>query len=235
MTSLVTYQADGPVAAITMDDGKVNALSGAMFAALGEAVDRAEADQAAVLLLAGRPGIFSAGFDLSVLRAGGEPALDMIGAGFELTARLLAHPAPVVIACPGHAYAMAAFLLLSADYRIGAEGPYRITTNEVAIGLPVPRVGIELCRQRLSPAYLTRALLLAEVLGPAQAVTAGFLDETLPAGEVLPAARDLAASLAKLDAAAHAESKRRLRQPAVTAIRAAIAADRDVLDGQPPA
>ena len=169
MGTLVSYQLTDSVATITMDDGKVNAASPQMLAELGKAFDRAGADQA-VVVLAGRPGVFSAGFDLPVLRAGGTAASAMVRAGFELAGRLLSFPAPVLIACTGHAVALGSFLLLSGDYRLGAAGPYKITANEVAIGLTMPQVAIEICRQRLTPAFFTRAVTLAEVFPPDDAV-----------------------------------------------------------------
>src|SRR5262245_42615458 len=138
MGTLVTYRLDGRVATITMDDGKVNVLSPGMLAELNGALDRAVEDRAVVLLTGGGR-VFSAGFDLKVLGAGGQEALAMIRAGFELAARVLSFPQPVVIACGGHAMAMGVFLLLSGDYRVGAAGSYKITANEVAIGIPVPR------------------------------------------------------------------------------------------------
>jgi enoyl-CoA hydratase len=234
MTQLVSYRADGRVATIALDDGKVNALSAAMLADIGTALDRAEAD-GTVVLLTGRPGIFSAGFDLKVLRAGGDPAQQMVRAGFELAARLLSFPAPVVIACPGHAIAMASFLLLSADYRLGADGPYKITANEVSIGLEIPQAAIEICRQRLTPAALSRAVLLSEVFGPGDAEQAGWLDRVVPAEELAGAAAGLAAGLAQLDPAAHTASKLRLRGPIVAGIRAALETDYGRIGARGPA
>ena len=134
---MVSYHCDDAIATITIDDGKVNALSLAVLAELNAALDQAERD-GAVVILAGRDGVFSAGFDLPVLRGGGPDARAMLRAGFELAARLLAFPRPVVIACTGHAVAMGVFLLLCGDYRVGATGPYKITANEVAIGLTMP-------------------------------------------------------------------------------------------------
>jgi enoyl-CoA hydratase len=166
MTRLVDYRMADSVAAITMDDGKVNVMSLAMQQEIHAALDRAERDTA-VVLLSGRDGVFSAGFDLPVLRAGGPDALAMVRGGFELAARVLGFPFPVVIACTGHAMAMGAFLLLSGDYRIGGAGEYKLTANEVAIGLTMPRAAIEILRQRLTPAAFNRATLLAEVFRPA--------------------------------------------------------------------
>lgn len=224
MSTLVSYRLRESVATITMDDGKVNALSRAMFTELGAAFDRAAADRA-VVVLTGRDGVLSAGFDLPVLRAGGTAAADLLHAGFELAERMLAFPAPVLVACPGHAVAMGVFLLLSGDYRIGASGHYKLTANEVAIGMTMPLAAVEICRQRLTPAAFNRAVLLAEVFTPEDAVAAGFLDRVVPPAELAATAAAAAADLTGLDLDAHAASKLRARHLTLTALRDAI--DRD--------
>lgn len=221
MGALVTYRLEDAVAIISMDDGKVNALSLSMLRELDAAFDRAAQD-GAVVLLEGRPGRFSAGFDLAALRAGGPDAVAMLRAGFELAARALSFPTPVVIACTGHAIAMGVFLVLSGDYRIGAAGPYKIVANEVAIGLTMPYAAVEICRQRLAPAHFNRAVTLAETYTPEAAVAAGFLDRVVDESDLHHAARSVAVELSKLDLAAHAASKLRTRAPALAAIRAGI-------------
>ncbi|HET7503103.1 MAG TPA: crotonase/enoyl-CoA hydratase family protein [Kofleriaceae bacterium] len=221
---IVNYRLEASIATITMDDGKVNALSLAMQGQLQRALDRAQDDRAAVVVT-GRAGVFSAGFDLRVIKAGGPDAGAMVRGGFELAERLLAFPAPVVIACPGHAIAMASFVLLSVDYRVGAAGAFKITANEVAIGLPMPQAAIEICRQRLTPSHFHRAVVLAEVFSPEDAVAAGFLDRVVAPGELAQAARGTAEALAGLDRAAHAATKRRTRADTLKAIRAAMELD----------
>src|SRR5258706_15088574 len=109
MGSRVDYQLREGIAEIRIDDGKVNALSLEMFGELGAAFDRAKADRA-VVLLSGREGVFSAGFDLRVLRAGGAAANEMVRTGFELAERVLAFPPPGVNAGPGPAVGMGGFL-----------------------------------------------------------------------------------------------------------------------------
>jgi enoyl-CoA hydratase len=223
MGTLVSYHLEDQIAAITLDDGKVNALSPAMLAELNEALDQAEADAAAVLL-AGRPGVLSAGFDLTVLRAGGPAGTAMVRAGFELAARLLAFPAPVVVACTGHAIAMGMFLLLSADYRVGVTGPYKFTANEVVIGLPVPEMAMAICRRRLAPSYFARTVL-AEPFGPDDAVAGGFLDRVVADTELAAAAASAAARMAALDRKAFAVTKLRAGQETLATLRAAMDAD----------
>jgi enoyl-CoA hydratase len=224
METLVSYELSNAVATVSMNDGKVNALSLQMLSELNGALDQAAADEA-VVVLTGRDGIFSAGFDLRVLTAGGTEAADMLRAGFELSQRLLSFARPVVIACSGHAIAMGVFLLLSGDHRIGAEGPYKITANEVAIGLTMPQTALEICRQRLAPAYLNRVVINAEIFAPAEAVAAGLLDRVVPPAELPVVAREAALALATLNMDAHAATKLRTRAPALRAIQEAIETD----------
>ena len=121
MTSPVNYELNESVATITLDDGKVNVLGPAMQAAINEALDRAEKDDAKAVVLAGNQRVFSGGFDLSVFQSGdAEAALAMLAGGFELSVRCLTFPKPVIMAATGPAIAMGSFLLLSGDHRIGA-------------------------------------------------------------------------------------------------------------------
>ena len=224
MSDLVQYSRSDAVGTIAMDDGKVNALSPQMLAELNEALDSAEAD-GVVVILTGRSGVFSAGFDLSVLRDGGSKGLDMLRSGFSLAGRLLGFPSPVLIACSGHAVAMGSFLLLSADYRIGVDGPFRVNANEVAIGLTMPFAAIHLCRARLTPAEFSRAVTLAHVYSPSEAVAAGFLDEVVAPEDLNSSARVVADGLSKLDRCAHVATKRRVRHDLLEALRASIEAE----------
>ncbi len=224
MSKLVTYDLTDSVATITMDDGKVNALSPQLFKELNAAFDQAKTDKA-VVVFTGREGVFSAGFDLGVLGAGGPDAAVLLRSGFELAERILSFPTPVVIACNGHAIAMGVFLVLSGDYRIGADGPYKITANEVAIGMTMPQTAIEICRQRLSPAHFNRAVILAEPYAPGRAVDAGFLDRIVQPSELQDVARKTAAQLATLDMNAHAATKLRARDQTLQAVRAGMEAD----------
>ena len=221
---LVNYHLDDVVATITMDDGKVNALSPAMQAEINKALDQAEAD-GAVVVLTGRDGVFSAGFDLGVIRGGGDEAVSMVRGGFDLAHRLLSFPTPVVVACTGHAIAMGVFLLLSGDYRVGAEGPYKLVANEVAIGMTLPRAAIEILRQRVAPAHFNRAAILAEIYTSANAVEAGFLDRVVDPSEVVAVSREMALGFSKLDIAAHVATKRRLREQTLAVISGEFAAD----------
>jgi enoyl-CoA hydratase len=227
---MVDYELDDSVATITMDDGKVNALSPSLQAEIHQALDQAERDRA-VVVLRGREGVFSAGFDLSVLQGGGTDAQAMVHGGFELAARVLGFEHPVVVACTGHAIAMGTFLLLSGDYRIGTTADYTLTANVVAIGLTLPFAAIEILRQRLTPAAFNRAALLAETFDASNAIEAGFLDRVVAPADLHRAAHEVAIAATGLDRAAHATTKQRARAATIEAIRTAMSADLALVDG----
>ena len=221
MAELATYELDGGIATIAMDDGKVNALSIEMLKAVLACLDRAEAD-GAVVILTGREGYFSAGFDLKVFSERPQEIVEMLTLGARLSERVLSFPTPVIVACDGHAIAAGTFAALAADVRIGAEGPFKLGLNEVRIGLTVPLYVVELARQRLAPAHFNRALITAEMYGPEEAVDAGILDRVVPPAELEGAGREAAEELAGLDMAAHSATKLRVREGALVAFRAAV-------------
>jgi enoyl-CoA hydratase len=211
------------VALVAMDDGKVNAMSRAMIGDVAAAFERAEGDGAAVLLT-GRPGVFSAGFDLATL-GGGDAAetTAMVRAGFELAAKALAHPRPVVVASAGHAIAMGVFLLLCGDLRIGVRSGGRYSANEVAIGLSIPDVVLAILRYRLTPSAVDRAALTAAAFGPEEAVAAGFLTELAEPGDLLAVARErAAAAVTGLHADAFRTTKLRARAGLLAELRSGL-------------
>ena len=223
-TDKVRLAVEESVAVVTLDDAKANALSFEVIEGLHGALDRA-AEEASALLIVGRPGRFSAGFDLATMTASPESAQKLVTAGAELLMRIYLHPQPVVAACTGHALAAGALLLCVCDRRIGAAGDFKIGLNEVAIGLRLPVFGVELARDRLSKRHLTAATTLGRVYTPSEACDAGFLDATVAAEEVIARARAEAIALAKLPHGAHVETKRTLRTELVERVRATLAED----------
>lgn len=224
MSHFVHYQLQDGVAVIRMDDGKRNALSPALLADLGAAFDRAAADRVPVILT-GREEVFSAGFDLKVMKSGGVNALRMLGLGYSLTAKVLGHPYPVIAACNGHVLAMGVFLLLSCDYNLGTRGDFKVSANEVALGLTMPRVAAAMLRHRLTPAAFQRAVVLSEYFPVEAAREAGFFDELVEPGQLLARARTLALAFAQLDMPAHAGSKQRIRGSLIREIRRSVPLD----------
>lgn len=227
MSELVTYQLDDGIATLTLANGKVNAFSPALIAELNAALDRAEADKA-VVILTGQPGILSGGYDLKVMMAGPQSAIDLVASGSTLARRMLAHPFPIVVACPGHAVAKGAFVLLSADHRIGVEGPFSIGLNEVKIGMTMHHVGLILAQDRLTKPAFTRAVINAEMFSPQGAREAGFLDQVVAPEQLMDTARAVAQQLKGLNMGAHKGTKLKARKALLDALDAAIEADKKI-------
>lgn len=221
----VTHRTEGDVAVVSIDDGKANALGFDLLDAVFAAVDRA-VEESRALVVIGREGKFSAGFDLSVMTSGPENARSLLGRGAELGMRLFELPIPVVLGVTGHALAMGGILLCCGDVRIGAEGPFKIGLNEVAIGMPVPAFATELCRDRLSPRAFTRAVQLAHIHSPAEALEAGFLDEVVAADAVASRSLEVATDLAeRLHPGPFRATRRTIRGRLAEQLRADLAAD----------
>lgn len=213
MSDPVRYEEEGGVATLTMDDGKANALSIDMSMALNRALDRAQAD-ARVVLIKGRPGIFCGGFDLKLIQGDDVEARErMRDAGFDLMRRLYLYPLPMVMACPGHAIAGGALLLLTADLRLGVTGDFKIGLNEIAIGRSLPPLAVELARDRLSSRHLTEAVLHARLFAPDAACDAGFLDRCVAPEALAVGADEGARAFLDLDSDAFAQTKARIREP----------------------
>ena len=220
----VQYNLQGDVATIRIDDGKRNALSPQVLKGIYQALDRAESDRA-IVIMTGRESVFSAGFDLNVMKRGGTNALGMLRAGYALTARVMKYPYPVIAACNGHSLAMGVFLMLSADYVIGSHGDFKIAANEVAIGMTMPRVAAAMLQHRLTPAAYQRAVTLAEYFDVDSAYKAGFFDELVDPTELQTRSEALAAQFGDLDTQAHTVSKRRIRASLIRKIRLSIPLD----------
>ncbi len=222
MTELTHYEIIDDIAIVTMDDGKANAFGPNMIAAVNASLDRA-ADHARAVLLTGRPGLFSGGFDLKVIRSGdAEAAKTMRLAGTRLMMRLYGLPLPLVIAAPGHAVALGAFCLLTADYRVGTAGNFNIGLNETSIGLSLPPFGLMLAREQLSKRYLTRAAIGATMFSPENAKDAGFLDEVVAVEDLRETALSAARRLIELDGTAYAAVKDGLRGESIATILAGL-------------
>jgi enoyl-CoA hydratase len=225
----VTVEAADGVMTVHLDDGKANALSFETIAAITHALDRAEADPTiGAVVLHGREGKFSAGFDLGVIRGGNvEEIVRLLCDGGELVRRLYGSPVPVVAACTGHALAAGALLLLGCDVRVGADVECKIGLNEVAIGMVLPGWALTIAVERLSRRHLQRAVVNAVVTDGRGAVDAGFLDEVVPEADVLAVAMARAKELAALNGRAYAGTVLALRGVVLERMAAQLTADRE--------
>jgi len=223
-----TVEITNDIALIRMDDGKANAINFEMIAALNVALDTAEAEAKAIVL-AGREGRFSGGFDLNAFASlGADGVYKLLDAGAELLLRLYGGPLPVVAACTGHAIAMGVFILHACDTRVGTSGEYKIGANEAITGMQLPIFAMELARDRLSPAHLTRAMIQGFIYNPQSALEAGYFDMLAELDQVEAKAMAVAGQLAQLPGKAYAWNKKSIRKGALDRIRASLGAHHKV-------
>jgi enoyl-CoA hydratase len=228
MSDLISYQFKDGIATLTLCNGKVNAISPDVITAFNAALDRAEQDKA-IVIITGQPGILSGGYDLKVMTSGPQNAINLVAAGSTLARRMLAHPFPIIVACPGHAVAKGAFILLSSDYRIGVEGAFSIGLNEVQIGMTMHHAGIELARDRLRKSAFHRSVINGEMFDPQSAVDAGFLDKVVPAEQLQATAQAVAQQMKKINMTAHKNTKLKVRKALLEALDLAVELDKQQL------
>lgn len=224
MNSLVRYALNNDVAMLQMDDGKANVMNAPMLAALNEALDRAE-QEAKVVVLYGREGFFSGGFDLGVFKQGGSGELAMLEAGFRLCVRLVNYPLPVIAACTGNAVAFGALLLLSCDFRIGVDVGARFHINEIRLGMVLPRLMLEIAGRKLAPSHFHAATALGIPYTPTSALSAGFVDELVPGYAMQETVQRRCADLLTLDTKSFARNKQRINASVIQSMAMAMEAD----------
>jgi enoyl-CoA hydratase len=228
-TAAVTTERRDGVLVVHLDDGKANALSFDMIAAIHTAIDEAEGDDdIRAMVLHGRPGKFSAGFDLGVMFGDDMSAIiNLVADGGALVHRLYGSSVPVVAASTGHALAAGALLLLGCDVRVGSDVEAKVGLNEVAIKMVLPDWALTIAVDRLSKRHLQRALANARITAPRDAVDVGFLDEVVADGDELERAVAVASELAAtLDPSAYVRTVRAIRGPVLDLMEQQVASDR---------
>jgi enoyl-CoA hydratase len=203
----MNYLLSNNIAVVSLDDGKANVVGPNFLDSVNSALDRAEKDNAGAVILRGREGMFSAGFDLGEFKKGPAEGMAMVTKGMQLLIRLYGFPLPLVGACTGHAIAMGAFILLACDTRIGTRGNYKVTLPETAIGMELPAMLLELTASRIPPQFITRVAIQSEVFDPDEAVAVGFLDEVVEAQDIDTRALAVAQTLARLPQQHYAANK----------------------------
>lgn len=232
MSDALTLERRGAVLVLHLDDGKANALGFDLIAAIRAAIADAETDdEVRAVVVHGREGRFSGGFDLGVMRGGDLAAIgSLVSDGGELVRLMWGSSVPIVAACTGHALAAGALVLLGCDVRVGADIDARVGLNEVAIGMVLPDWAITIATERLSKRHVHRATATARVTDPDGAVDAGFLDEVVPADAVLDRAVEIATELAStLDPSSYAGTVAKVRRSVLDRMGEQVAADRSAV------
>jgi enoyl-CoA hydratase len=232
MTDALTIERRGPVTVLHLDDGKANALSFELIAAIRDAIEAAEHDEAVgAVVIHGRDGRFSGGFDLGVMFGDDMDAIiRLVADGGDLVRLLWGCGVPVVAACTGSAVAAGALVLLGCDVRVGADVPCKIGLNEVAIKMVLPDWAFTIAVDRLSKRHVHRSTTNARLTGAHDAVDVGFLDEVVLADRVLDRAVEVAAELAEsLDPSAYRRTVDKMRGDVLARMAQQIAGDRSAI------
>jgi len=224
MMELVNIEIEDKIAKISLNNGKVNAISHQVIEELNAALDQAE-EAKAVVILSGKEGILSGGYDLKTMQKSMADAMALVTEGSKFTRRMMSFPFPIIVACTGHAVAKGGFLLLSADYRIGVEGPFKIGLYEVAIGMTMHHAGIEMARNRMPANYFNRSVMNAEMFNPEDAIKAGFLDKIVAPEQLMATAEQVAKQMKTLNMRAHHGTKIKARQAYLETMDKAIEID----------
>lgn len=196
--SFATLSQEDEISVITLDDGKANVFSEEMTQAINDCLDKVPTDSGS-LIITGRPGMFSAGFDLKVIASGDVPKIKKMSlSGFKLLSRIFSFPRPVVAACSGHGIALGTFLLCCCDYRIGIKGEFLLGANEMKTNMVIPTPILELIKFRISPSHKYRSILGAEMYQLDKAIDAGLMDQVEEAETLMDAATEKAKDLATM-------------------------------------
>ena len=179
----------GPIRELRLARPPANALNPALLGRLVAELDAAVASGVRALVISGRPGMFTGGLDVPELLGLDRP--QMLAAWqvfFDAQARLAASPVPVVAAITGHSPAGGAVLGLYCDYRIMADGPYKIGLNEVQVGLCPGPIIYAVLRRLVGPRHADQLVSSGVLLTPEEARKVGLVDRLVPENEVVPAA-----------------------------------------------
>jgi enoyl-CoA hydratase/carnithine racemase len=204
---------------------KKNALTVAMYEAMGTAIHAAAADKSVrALLITGQPGIFTSGNDIEDFVArgqGGQGGNLEDSAVIRFMHALLGCDKPVVAAVTGAAIGIGTTMLLHCDF-VYVSDEARLVMPFVALGL-VPEFASSLLVPRmLGNVRAAERLLLGDPIGPEQAVELGIANGVLPAGEVVNHARRIAERFNQLPPGAVQGAKRLMRAPQREQVLAAI-------------
>jgi enoyl-CoA hydratase/carnithine racemase len=164
----------------------VNALSPELLRELRVAVASAPGTGAKALVISANPGLFSAGLDvphlLTLDRAG---MLAMWEDLHGLLAAIACSTIPTVAAITGHSPAGGTVIALNADYRVMADGPFKLGLNETQVGLTLPRPILASLQRLVGYHRAERHIVAGNMIDPAEALRIGLVDELAPPEQVV--------------------------------------------------
>jgi enoyl-CoA hydratase len=224
LNTLTLTDRDG-VAVLAADRPPVNAMNLELLEELVSTVDQLAADPPRALMLAGRPGAFSAGLDLKAVPGYSPEELRGMVRGINgMALGVYGLPCPVVCAITGHAIAGGFVLAVCGDHRVASSGG-RYGLTEVKVGVPYPQGAIGVVRAELAPAAARILVLGNRLVDADECVRLGAFDEAAEPDDVVERSLDVARELAELPADVYARTKAELRGDTLERLRAAAEAD----------
>lgn len=212
MSTEIQVSDDGPVRTVRMNrPDKKNALTAAMYEAMAAAIEDASADaRIRCVLIAGRPGAFTAGNDLADFKHAAESGEGLGANTVRFLHALARSERPLVAAVQGVAVGLGTTMLLHCDYVVAGANA-RFSTPFVSLGL-VPEAASSL----LAPGLMghRRAFSLLVMGRPFDATAAqacGLVNSVVAPVDVDSTAIKAARDIAALPAEAVAESRRLMR------------------------
>ena len=206
--SIATLSKENDISIIKLDDGKANAFSYDMLSQVNELLTQVPRDSGA-LVITGREGLFSGGFDLKTLATGDmEKITKMVQLGYNLLLELFSFDRPIVAAVSGHSIALGLFVTCSADYRIAIDGKYVCQANEVRNNMDIPTQIMEILKARVDKKYFYPAVYHSDVYSVQESIKVGLIDQVVSEDQFMERVMEKAKELATLPHPFYANTKK---------------------------
>ena len=206
--SLAILTKENDISVIKLDDGKANAFSYEMLIQINNLLEKVSRDSGA-LVITGREGLFSGGFDLKTFATGDmEKVSKMVQLGYRLLLELFSFERPVIAAVSGHSIALGLFIACSADYRIAIDGEYVCQANEVRNNMDIPTPIMEILKVRVNKNYFYPAVLHSDPFSVQDSIAVGYIDEVVAEQDFMNRVIEKATELASLPHPFYANTKK---------------------------
>jgi enoyl-CoA hydratase len=206
--SIATLSKENDISIIKLDDGKANAFSYDMLSQVNDLLKKVPRESGA-LVITGREGLFSGGFDLKTLATGDmEKITKMVQLGYRLLLELFSFDRPIVAAVSGHSIALGLFVTCSADYRIAIDGKYVCQANEVRNNMDIPTQIMEIIRARVNKKYFYSAVYHSDAYSVQDSIEVGYIDEVVSEDQFMKRVMEKAKELATLPHPFYANTKK---------------------------
>ena len=206
-TKHATLTQSNDISIITLDDGKANAFSFEMLSRFNELLSAVPRESGS-LIIRGRAGLFSGGFDLKTLATGDmEKIQKMVILGYKTLLELYSFDRPIIAAVSGHSIALGLFITCCADYRIAIDGQYMCQANEVRNNMDIPTQIMEILKARVNKNYFYPAVYHSDAYSMKDSIAVGFIDEVVSEEKFMERVMEKAKELSSLPHPFYANTK----------------------------